>query len=162
MASTLPSKAQGEATDLGSLWTSAVRDYLKQTGKSLSKDMEAQSIGDVMKKTEKAMESFQGFRHKGDKVDKVRSAFGRHLDGMQKCMAGIEMVGAMAGAFPPAMPVGLVFAACGHLLAVSKIRELMELMLILYTGLRRCQSRLRSCGGVLQPVWSLFRTSFDH
>ena len=37
-------------------------------------------------------------------------------------VTGLEVVGAAAGAFPPAMPVGLIFAACGHLLDVSAYR----------------------------------------
>jgi len=38
-------------------------------------------------------------------------------------VTGLEVVGAAAGAFPPAMPVGLIFAACGHLLDVSAYFE---------------------------------------
>jgi hypothetical protein len=123
MTSKVPNGSQNAGTDLGSLWTRAVHDYCKQTGKDLSRDMSARSMSDVMSSTEASMQSFQGFRHKGDKVDKVRSAFGRHLDGIQKCMHGIQVVGAMAGAFPPAMPVGIVFAACGHLLSVSQTNQ---------------------------------------
>jgi hypothetical protein len=122
MSSKAQSGAQDGGTDLGTLWTAAVQDYCKKTGKDLSRDLSARSMADAIKATESSLQSFQGFRHKGDKVDKVRSAFGRHLDGMQKCMNGIQMVGAAAGAFPPAMPVGLVFAACGHVLSVSKPR----------------------------------------
>lgn len=112
--------ARAEATDLGTLWTKACNDYVRQTGRNLSRDMTASSITDVMKFTEKSMESFAGFRNKGEKVDRVRSAFGRHLEDMEKCMHGIRVVGNVAAAFPPAMPIGLVFAACGHLLAVSR------------------------------------------
>lgn len=131
-----------EGTDLGQLWTKAVQDYLKKTGKDLSRDLAARSIGDVMKSTEGSMQSFQGFRHKGDKVDKVRSAFGRHLDGMQKCMKGIETIGAAAGAFPPAMPVSIVFAACGHLLSVCGPETALEAANFLTNtvGICRCQS----------------------
>lgn len=119
VASKGPMRPEEGPTDLGALWTKAVQDYLRQTGKTIGRDLTARNMNDVMGSMEASMGSFQKFRHKGDKTDRVRSAFGRHLDGMQKCMKGIEMVGAAAGAFPPAMPVGIIFAACGHLLAVS-------------------------------------------
>ena len=44
---------------------------------------------------------------------------GNHLGNMQKCVDGIAVVGAAAGAFPPAMPVGLVFSAASRLITVS-------------------------------------------
>lgn len=123
MTSKGPNGSQDGETDLGMLWTGAVEDYCKQTGrKDLLRDMPARNMSDVMTSTEASMQTFQGFRHKGEKVDKVRSAFGRHLDGIQKCMQGIQVVGAMAGAFPPAMPIGIVFAACGHLLSVGPFK----------------------------------------
>ncbi|KAF1951108.1 hypothetical protein CC80DRAFT_553779 [Byssothecium circinans] len=115
MPSTKIAPAQKGTTDLGALWKKAVEDYMKKTGKDMS-HMRAQSVDQVMKKTEKSMEAFGGFRHKGDKIDKVRSAFGRQLGNIQKCVDGLQVVGTALGAFPPAMPVGLVFAACGHLL----------------------------------------------
>ncbi|KAJ4294462.1 hypothetical protein N0V90_008153 [Kalmusia sp. IMI 367209] len=37
-------------------------------------------------------------------MDKVRSAFGNHLENMQKVVNSFEMIGSAAGAFPPAMP----------------------------------------------------------
>lgn len=118
MAIKEPASLRSDATDLGALWTNAVDDYMKKTGKQMD-HLRARSIDDVMKVTEKSMKVFGGFRHDDSKVDKVRSAFSRHLGDMQKAISGIEMVGAAAGAFPPAMPVGIVFAACGHLLSVS-------------------------------------------
>lgn len=117
MASKAPNGPKSEATDLGSLWKRAIDDYFEKTGKNLS-HMKAQNIGAVMDMTKDSMQTFQGKRHNGEKVDKVRSAFGRHLGGMQMCMRGIQAVGNAAGAFPPAMPVGIIFAACGHLLSV--------------------------------------------
>ncbi|PVI00627.1 hypothetical protein DM02DRAFT_671848 [Periconia macrospinosa] len=105
-----------DSTDLGVLWTKAVDDYMQKTGNNVA-PMRSQSLNDVMEATSKEMKAFGGRRHDGGKVDKVRSAFQRHLAGMQKCMNGLEMVGAAAGAFPPAMPVGIVFSACGRLLS---------------------------------------------
>lgn len=118
MATNASSGSQKEDTDLGSLWKQAIDKYIKDTGHDLSR-LKAQSISDIKKAAESDAQSFEGFRHKGDKADKVRSAFGDHMDAMQKCWKGVEMVGAAAGAFPPAMPVGIVFAACGNLLSVS-------------------------------------------
>lgn len=108
---------RSDSTDLGVLWTRAVSDYVQKTGSNVE-HLRSQSLSDVMEVTSKEMKSFGGRRHDGGKVDRVRSAFQRHLGGMQKCMDGLEMVGAAAGAFPPAMPVGIVFSACGRLLSV--------------------------------------------
>ncbi|KAF2014213.1 hypothetical protein BU24DRAFT_492906 [Aaosphaeria arxii CBS 175.79] len=107
---------QSEATDLGALWTKAILDYKNKTGTDLT-HMKAMSMSQVQQNAEGSMQKFKSFRHGGGKMDKVRTAFGNHLDAMQKCMAGIEAVGAAAGAFPPAMPVGLIFMAAGRLLA---------------------------------------------
>jgi hypothetical protein len=65
------------------------------------------------------MKEFGGRRQDGGKVNKVRSVYTRNLEQMQKCMNVIQMVGTAAAAFPPAMPVGIVFTACGHVLSVS-------------------------------------------
>ncbi|KAF2265868.1 hypothetical protein CC78DRAFT_567200 [Lojkania enalia] len=106
---------QGEATDLAALWSRAIRDYEKRTGVN-TRHMEAHSIMDVKDGAESSLQRFQDSRHKGDGVDKIRTAFGNQLDGIQKCWRGIEMVANAAGAFPPAMPVGVLFAACGRVL----------------------------------------------
>ncbi|KAF2683373.1 hypothetical protein K458DRAFT_389990 [Lentithecium fluviatile CBS 122367] len=104
------------ATDLGALWTRAVDDYMKKTGKKMS-HLGAQNMAAVMKTTESSLQVFGGFRHNDGKVDKVRSAFSRHLEDMQTVINGLESIGTAAGAFPPAMPVGIVFSTCGHLLS---------------------------------------------
>lgn len=106
-------------TDLGTLWTEAVKDYAQKTGHNIE-HMASQNLNDVMAATSKELKTFGGFRHDGGKVDKVRSAFQGHLGNIQKCVDGLQMVGAAAGAFPPAMPVGIVFSACGRLLSVSR------------------------------------------
>ncbi|ORY05487.1 hypothetical protein BCR34DRAFT_604521 [Clohesyomyces aquaticus] len=105
-----------EESDLASLWARAVTDYEKKTGSKLS-HMKVASLSQVMDGAQNSLERFQDKRHDGGKVDRVRNAFGNHLDGMQKFMAGVEAIGAAAGAFPPAMPVGIVFMAAGRLLS---------------------------------------------
>jgi hypothetical protein len=113
----MPSKeSHSGTTDLGALWTNAVKDYMNRTGKDMS-HLRAQSLADVMKSTEGSLKAFGGFRHNDGKVDKVRSAFSRHLEDMQTCLNGIEKVGTALSVFPPAAPVGIIFAACGHLLS---------------------------------------------
>lgn len=107
---------QSDTTDLGALWTNAVKDYMKKTGNNLD-HLQARSISDVINVTEGSLKAFGGFRHDDGKVDNVRSAFSRQLEDIQKVVSGLEMIGTAAGAFPPAMPVGIVFAACGHLLS---------------------------------------------
>ena len=109
---------QSSSTDLGRLWTQAINDYNARTGENLS-SMGAQSIDGAMKSLDDSMERFKGFRNDGSKMSKFRSAIGNSLGDMQKCIDGIAAVGAAAGAFPPAMPVGLVFTAAGRLISVS-------------------------------------------
>ncbi|KAH7128114.1 hypothetical protein B0J11DRAFT_504607 [Dendryphion nanum] len=102
-------------SDLGSLWKRAIIDYKSKTGYDLS-HMKAASMDGIMQSAQDNLKTFQGKLHDKSKIDKVRTAFGNNLGGMQKCMNCIQAVGAAAGAFPPAMPVGLVFAACGRVL----------------------------------------------
>ena len=108
---------QSSATDLGRLWTQAISDYNARTGEDLS-SMGAPSIDGAMKSLDDSMERFKGFRNDGSKRSKFRSAIGNSLGDMQKCIDGIAAVGAAAGAFPPAMPVGLVVTAAGRLISV--------------------------------------------
>ncbi|KAF2107480.1 hypothetical protein BDV96DRAFT_653821 [Lophiotrema nucula] len=105
-----------ETSDLASLWARAVSDYEKKTGSKLA-HMKVESLSQVMDGAQSSLERFQDKRHPGSSVDRVRNAFGNHLGGMQKFMAGVEAIGAAAGAFPPAMPVGIVFMAAGRLLS---------------------------------------------
>ncbi|KAF1958308.1 hypothetical protein CC80DRAFT_559231 [Byssothecium circinans] len=112
-----------EATDLASLWSRAVKEYESTTNADLSK-MKAQStehvvrnVTEMMDEVEKRSDKFLSFRHKKDKVSKAREAIGKHLDSMQTCVDGISMIGAAASVFPPALPVNLVFAACGRVIS---------------------------------------------
>ncbi|KAF2500664.1 hypothetical protein BU16DRAFT_557121 [Lophium mytilinum] len=106
-----------EESDLAAIWSVAVREYEKRTGKSMDpKFVKFKNMDEVMKGTEKESQSFGGFRHDGSKVDKVRAAFGNNLGTIQKVLIGIQTVGNVAAVFPPAMPVSLVFTAFGHVL----------------------------------------------
>ena len=109
--------SRDQATDLGTLWTRAVNDYVCKTGANLSR-MQTQNIGDIMNDATNQEEGFTLFRRKGDKSSKAREILGKHLGGMQKCMDGIQMVGNAAAVFPPAMPITIVFAACSRVLKV--------------------------------------------
>lgn len=111
---------QSTSTDLGRLWTQAISDYNARTGEDLS-SMGAQSLDGAMKSLDDGMERFKGFRHDGSKTSKFRSVIGNSLGDMQKCIDGIAAIGSAAGAFPPAMPVGLVFTAASRLISVSII-----------------------------------------
>lgn len=114
---------QSTSTDLGRLWTQAIKDYNARTGKDLSA-MGAQSMAEVMKSTDAGMKRFKGFRDDGSKMSRFRSSIGNHLGDIQKCIDGMAMVGAAAGAFPPAMPVGLVFTAASRLISVSTLQSI--------------------------------------
>ncbi|KAF2813896.1 uncharacterized protein BDZ99DRAFT_516530 [Mytilinidion resinicola] len=106
-----------EESDLAAIWSAAVREYEKRTGKSMDpRFVIFKSMDEVMKGTEKESQSFGGFRHDGSKVDKVRAAFGNNLGTIQKVLNGIQTVGNVAAVFPPAMPVSLVFTAFGQVL----------------------------------------------
>ncbi|EUC28300.1 hypothetical protein COCCADRAFT_30414 [Bipolaris zeicola 26-R-13] len=107
---------QSTSTDLGRLWTQAISDYNARTGEDLS-SMGAQSLDGAMKSLDDGMEKFKGFRHNGSKTSKFRSVIGNSLGDMQKCIDGIAVIGSAAGAFPPAMPVGLVFTAASRLIS---------------------------------------------
>lgn len=111
---------ESSATDLGRLWKQAISDYNARTGEDLS-SMEAQSMEGAMKSLDEGMRKFKGFRDDGSKMSKFRSAMGNSLGDMQKCIDGIAAIGSAAGAFPPAMPVGLVFTAASRLISVSSI-----------------------------------------
>lgn len=111
---------QSTSTDLGRLWTQAISDYNARTGEDLS-SMGAQSLDGAMKSLDDGMEKFKGFRHDGSKTSKFRSVIGNSLGDMQKCIDGIAVIGSAAGAFPPAMPVGLVFTAASRLISVRII-----------------------------------------
>lgn len=106
-------------TDLGKLWTQAVKDYNARNKANLAVEG-AYSMAQVMKTTDDGMKRFDGFRKDGSKMSRFRSAIGNHLGDIQKCIDGMGMIGAAAGAFPPAMPVGLVFTVASRLISVRK------------------------------------------
>lgn len=109
------------STDLGRLWMQAIKDYNARTGKDLSA-MGAQNMAEVMKSTDAGMKRFKGFRDDGSKMSRFRSSIGNHLGDIQKCIDGMAAVGCAAGAFPPAMPVGLVFTAASRLISVRHVQ----------------------------------------
>ncbi|CAN9315429.1 unnamed protein product [Alternaria alternata] len=110
------------STDLGRLWEKALEEYREECGENL-KGMKASNINEVMNNVNYSMESFGASRHSGGKRDRFRQAMGDHLGSMQKCINGLAEIGAAAGAFPPAMPVGLIFtAASGLISAFSAVR----------------------------------------
>ena len=56
--------------------------------------------------TQEQQKAFSNFRHDKSKVDAVRSAFGNNLVLIEKIVKGAKMAADVAGAFPPALPVG--------------------------------------------------------
>jgi hypothetical protein len=110
------------STDLGRLWEKALEEYREECGENL-KGMKASNINEVMNNVNYSMESFGASRHSGGKRDRFRQAMGDHLGSMQKCINGLAEIGAAAGAFPPAMPVGLIFTAASGLISVSGNRS---------------------------------------
>ncbi|KAI4648350.1 uncharacterized protein J4E79_009972 [Alternaria viburni] len=104
------------STDLGRLWRAAVRDYKERTGEDLA-TMGVRNVADVMRQTDAVMIDFKGFRDDGSKKASFRSAMGDHLDGLQTCIDGFAAVGACVSAFPPMMPVGLVFTAASRVIS---------------------------------------------
>jgi hypothetical protein len=110
---------QSTSTDLGRLWADAIKDYNACTGDNLSA-MGARNLDEVLQQTDAARFSFDGFRHDDcSKVSRFRSAMGDHLGDFQTCFDAVAAVGAAASAFPPAMPVGLIFTAASGLITVS-------------------------------------------
>lgn len=87
--------APAPKSDLASLWEQAIDDYEKRTGKSL-KMTPVRSMNDVIQGAEKEVQNFQGFRHQGTKVDKVRTAFSNNLWLIQKVVNIIQIAGSTA------------------------------------------------------------------
>lgn len=123
----------GEATDLATLWGKAVKEYERSADVSISDltdrsaDKVSRNLSNIMDAAERETKLFESHRHKKTKVAKARHAVGQHLEGMQKCLSGISMVGGAAAVFPPAMPVTIVFAACERVLgAFLSVRDEMD------------------------------------
>ena len=129
---------QSAQTDLGRLWAEAIRDYNARTKEDLSA-LGARSITEVMRQTDTDMKKSKGFRDDGSKMSSFRSAMGDHLGDFQKCIDGFAAVGAAVSAFPPAMPVGLVFMAASRLISVSSTC-LLNMKRSKTSGFRRGQS----------------------
>jgi hypothetical protein len=117
MASRQLDLPQQQASDLGTLWSKAVSDYMHKTKTDLSA-LQAYNIGDIIDGAFDERDRFHKFRRNDDKSSKLRKILGEHIGGMQKCMTGITMVGNAAAIFPPAMPVTIVFAACSKVLGL--------------------------------------------
>jgi hypothetical protein len=129
----------GEASDLASLWAKAVQEYERKTKAKVSElasqrtDQIARKLSDVMDTAEEDSKKFMDWRHKKSKTSQARSLIGQHLDGISKCLSGIEMIGNAAAVFPPAMPATIVFAACSRVLGVGiGFSEYQSLTLTIY------------------------------
>ncbi|KAF4766915.1 hypothetical protein HAV15_010249 [Penicillium sp. str.  len=105
----------GEASDLAQLWQRAVEDYEKRTKKSLHL-AKFSNIDQIMKGTEGLSNEFKDFRHDRSKTDNVRTALKNNLFLIEKVVKTVEVVGSAASAFPPAMPVSLIFTAFGQVM----------------------------------------------
>lgn len=86
-----------DASELAALWEGAVVEYTKHTGKNLCK-ARFRSMDDVMRDSRQKLEAFEAYRHPNTKTDKVRSAFSRNLETIEKVLSGVHMVGSGAGA----------------------------------------------------------------
>ncbi|CAG8950026.1 hypothetical protein HYFRA_00004360 [Hymenoscyphus fraxineus] len=92
---------QNQASTLGKLWSEAIATYERKTNQSLRLG-QMKNLDEVIKGTEKETKRFGGFRH-----DK---------GWIQKVVKIAEVAGKAAGAFPPAMPAGLIFCAFGQVM----------------------------------------------
>jgi len=88
--------------------------------------MGVKNVADVMRQTNAVMVEFKGFRDDGSKRASFRTAMGDHHGDLQTCIDGFAAVGACVSAFPPMMPVGLVFTAASRLISVSINSQHME------------------------------------
>ena len=84
---------QERGTDLTQLWTAAVADYEKETGKSLRLGA-FKNMDEAMKGTEDLTQKFKDFRSNNSKVAKVRTAFQNNMWLIQKIVNTAQMVGA--------------------------------------------------------------------
>ena len=84
-----------DVTDLGALWNQGLDEYTVKTGVNL-KLPHYNNMSDAMTVATKQMDEFSRFRHNEGKVDKVRSAFGRHLSDIQKATVVVQTVASAA------------------------------------------------------------------
>ncbi|PWY95369.1 hypothetical protein BO94DRAFT_553278 [Aspergillus sclerotioniger CBS 115572] len=103
-------------TDLAQLWTAAVAEYEKETGKSLRLGA-FKNMDEAMKGTEGLTQKFKNFRSNKSKSAKVRTTFQNNLWLIQKIVNAAQVVGTnLSSAFPAAMPASLIFAALGQVM----------------------------------------------
>ena len=142
-------------TDIGMLWEQAVRDYNKNEKTPLQFDKAGGNMQAAMKKIEAAEKSFKNHRHNKSRGDKVRTTLGNSLGCIQKCIDGMQMIGSAASAFPPAMPVELIFSAAGSLISVRKIHA-ERAQDSKSTGMCQGQRTIRPYRGILRVFSSIF------
>jgi hypothetical protein len=162
--------SRGEATDLASLWGKAVKEYERSANiktshmNNHSAQQVAQNLSQIMDASEEKTKLFESHRHRKDKVSKARSSVGKHLEGMQKCLGGISMVGGAAAVFPPAMPVTIIFAACDRVLGaflsvrdeMDKIEQFLALSNRFFERLSIIESSKCSDGPLAQAIVRVF------
>lgn len=86
-----PDEAVEVPSDIASLWNEAVADFKDSThGIDLSK-WQFKSMDEAMANARQEANKFDNFRHDKGKVDKVRTAFGKNIDLIQKIVNGAKM-----------------------------------------------------------------------
>ncbi|KAJ5749249.1 uncharacterized protein N7511_010945 [Penicillium nucicola] len=115
MNAQLTNVAGAARSDLTQLWEAAVEEYEKETGHSLQLNG-FNSMEEIMKGTESMYSKFKAFRNDQSKVSKVRTAFKNNMWLIQNIVDTVQSVASAASAFPPAMPVSLIFTAFGQVM----------------------------------------------
>ena len=84
-----------DVTDLGALWNQGLDEFTIKTGVNL-KLSHYSNMNEAMTGANKQMDAFSNFRHNKRKVDKVRAAFGRHLNDIRKATVVVQTAASAA------------------------------------------------------------------
>ncbi|KAL1647975.1 hypothetical protein SLS58_002299 [Diplodia intermedia] len=67
------------AADVGELWAKAIRDYVKETERDITR-VQHMSTKEILDEQKQALDKFKGFRHDGQMTDKFRSLVNTNSD----------------------------------------------------------------------------------
>jgi hypothetical protein len=111
--------APPRGTDLGQIWITAVHNYEQKTGKKLGLQG-AENTEQVKAGLDTERHKFTIHRQDPAKkaafTTKLKNCCGKSISTIQKIIQGVEVLGNVAAAFPPAMPASLIFSALDHVL----------------------------------------------
>lgn len=70
----------GGTSDIGDLWTQAIDDYCKTTGRNIKQVRHTKNTDDLIKEQENELDRFNKFRHNGRTTDRLRDLVSENSD----------------------------------------------------------------------------------